>query len=378
MLLNVALAAANVVAGKTAEAEQSGLVSNLAELINAFIGKIPQWIAAFVILVVFFGLSRIAKSAVEGKMASKLDEEHQDLLVLSGRITYVGTLTLGIIIALKVAGVDLTALLAAGAFGIGFALRDLIMNFLAGVMILINRQFTIGDFIKVGSATGKIVEIQSRVTILKSVDGTKIIVPNSEFFTNAITSFTSNPMRRVVVPLYAAYGTDLDYATKIALRVLKHHPKILKKPGPSVIIKDYGDSTIDLAARFWILTKDGVIKVRSEILKLMDKAFQEAGIDVPYNVLHLETSQDSAVYEKEELEAEKAMREKLEAEKLAKLEKQNGNGQTAAATTTAVTAAASTASPVTAPLMPQTPVPVLQEARADLPPSGEETLDEMA
>lgn len=299
---------------------QSGLVGKIADMIAFFFGKLPSWIAAIIVFVLSVGAAKIIRKAVESRISEKIDEEHQEILVLAGRISYVGTLAIGITVSLKIAGIDLTTILAAVAFGIGFALRDLIMNFIAGVMILVSRHFTIGDFIKVGDRIGKVVEIQSRATILKAVDGTKVIVPNAEIFGSSVVSFTSNPMRRVTIPLYVAYGTDLDYATKTALHILKEHPKILKKPPPSVIIKDYGDSSIDLMARFWVPTTSGWVKVRSEIIKNMDKAFVEAGIRVPYETYHIETAQDTTEEEKFLLENEKKMKEKLTHEKI------SGNG----------------------------------------------------
>lgn len=318
--------AASSLTDKSGEAAET-LSDKIAALINFILGRIPLWIAAGIVFVASIGIARMVKSAVESRISEKIDEEHQEILVLAGRISYVTTLAIGFTTALKIAGIDLTTILAAVAFGIGFALRDLIMNFLAGIMILINRQFSIGDFIKVGDVTGKVVEIQSRATILKATDGTKIILPNSEIFSNAVISYTSNPMRRVVVPLYVAYGTNLDYAMKIALNVFKKHPKILKKPKPSVIVKDYGDSEIDLAGRFWVPTSAGWVKVRSEIMKLMDKAFTEAGIDCPYNVVHVENEQDTAGWNKQMEAAQKAMKEKMEAEEnAAKTASVNGNG----------------------------------------------------
>lgn len=364
------------------EGAPSGLVSKIAEMIGFFFTRLPSWIAAGIVFVLSIGAAKIVRKIVETRIAEKIDEEHQEILLLAGRISYVSTLAVGITVSLKIAGIDLTTILAAVAFGIGFALRDLIMNFIAGVMILISRHFTIGDFIRVGDRIGKVIEIQSRATILKAIDGTKVIVPNAEIFSSSVVSYTSNPMRRVIVPLYVAYGTDLDYAIKIALRVLKKHPKILKKPQPSVIIKDYGDSSIDLMSRFWVLTKDGWVRVRSEIIKLMDQAFTEAGIRVPYEVLHLETSSDTSEEEKEGAEHEKSMKEKLALLKIKKAlvptpapspNGGNGNGQIAPAASAPVAAAHVAATPailapnVLAPVALAVPAEAVGAPAAEMP-----------
>lgn len=297
MFLQIAQAASGVTT--TGDDVKNGLADKIAGFFDYMIGQVPSWIAGFLLFVATIFIAKLAKSAVESRIGDQVDEEHQEVLVLAGRVTYFGTLTLGITIALKVAGIDLTTILAAVAFGIGFALQDLIMNFLAGVYLLVSRQFTIGDFIVVGGTVGKVVEIQSRATILKSVDGLRVIVPNAILFKTQVTSWTSNPMRRVKVPLYISYDTDIKYAIKVAMGVLKKHPKILKKPGPSIIISDYGDSTIDLMARFWVGSRDGWFKVRSEIMHKMWDEFQAAGIVVPYNTTHVEMEKDTEEYEKE-------------------------------------------------------------------------------
>lgn len=309
MFLEIANAATAGLVGAGNEV-QSGLANKVAGFFDYIIGRVPSWIAGVIIFILSIVVAKLAKSAVESRIESQIDEEHQEVLVLAGRVTYFGTLVVGITVALKVAGIDLTTILAAVAFGIGFALQDLIMNFLSGVMILVSRQFTIGDFIKVGNTLGKVVEIQTRATILKAIDGTKVIVPNSEIFTSQVVSYTTNPMRRIAIPLYVSYDTDLGYAMKTALSVLKKHPKIFKKPAPSVLVTNYGDSSIDLSARFWVGSRDGWIKIKSEILHQMMEAFDEAGIVVPFNIMHVETNADTVEYVKHAAEiAQKKMEE---------------------------------------------------------------------
>lgn len=326
-------------AGATGDEVRNGLADKIAGFFDYIIGQVPSWIAGFVVFALTIFAAKIAKSAVEAKISDQVDEEHQDVLILAGRMTYFGILTLGITVALKIAGIDLTTILAAAAFGIGFALKDLLMNFISGIMILMSRQFTIGDFIRVGSTFGRVVEIQTRATILKAIDGTKVIVPNSEIFTNVVISATTNPFRRIEIPLYASYDSDVQYVIKTALRVLNKHPKIMKKPAPTILFKNYGDSCLEFGARFWVGSRDGWLKIKSDVMHKILKAFENAGINIPYNILHLETSQDTAEYDKE-TEAlsqagiakmkEAAMKKKLAAGTVpagTAPAPQNGNGQ---------------------------------------------------
>ncbi len=271
----------------------NGLADKIASFFDYIISQVPSWIAGLVLFVLAFVVAKIAKTAVESRISDKIDEEHQEVLVLAGRVSYFGTLVVGITIALKVAGIDLTTILAAVAFGIGFALQDLIMNFLSGVLLLLNRQFTIGDFIRVGSTYGKVVEIQTRATIIKAIDGTKVIVPNATIFRSQVISYTTNPTRRVVVPFSVSYDTEIKYAMKVVMKLMKAQAKILKKPMPTIIITGFGDSSIDFEVRFWVGSRDGWFKIKTVMMHKVYDALVDAGIDIPFNVVHLETAIDT-------------------------------------------------------------------------------------
>lgn len=374
MFLEIAKAV-NAVAGAS-EQVQTGLAGKIAGFFEYLIGQIPSWIAAFIVFILSIGIAKLAKSAVESRIESQIDEEHQEVMVLTGRVTYFGTLVVGITVALKIAGLDLTTILAAVAFGIGFALQDLIMNFLAGVLILVSRQFTIGDFITVGSTTGKVMEIQSRATILKTYDGTKVIVPNSEIFKTQVTSLTTNATRRLKMPLYISYDTDIKYAIKVAISIMKRHPRVLRKPLPSVIVNDYGDSTIDLQARCWVGSRDGWFKIRSDLMRQLWNGFVKAGIVVPYNITHVETAADSAEYEKEAGEIAKKKMEEMKVSKMiaddAKNQTQNAAAQPAAgAVPTAVAGQPSEQPPANQQPIAVTAVPASVTAEVPISPPGE-------
>ena len=184
--------------GTTAADVKDETTSQLAGVLDFVIVKIPSFIAAIIVFVIFFVLSKAIKGIVESRMATAF-EEHKEIQILIGRTAGAATIIIGATVSLNIAGIDLTVIIAAAGFGIGFALRDIITNFLAGILILAQKHFTIGDFIKVGGTMGKIIDIQARATILKAIDGTKVIVPNSQLFTNQVKSFTSNPFRRIEV-----------------------------------------------------------------------------------------------------------------------------------------------------------------------------------
>lgn len=291
-ILNIILGAPTALAqGVNAGEIASETEGQLTQLVAYVIGQIPLWITAFIVVVLTFVVARIVKSAVENKMASEgIEEEHKEVAILASRTANAGVLIVGITVALKIAGIDLTAIIAAGAFGVGFALQDIIMNFIAGVMILSSRHYSIGDVIKVGGTMGKIVEIQTRATILKAFDGTKIVVPNADLFKNQVTSFTSNPFRRVELINGVNYGEDLKRSAEIVLNAVKETPGVLAEPKPSIVFYEWGDYSINFKVRAWVESRGGGgwLKKRHQMLLNINTAMDKAGINIPYPIQTIE------------------------------------------------------------------------------------------
>lgn len=262
--------------------------SELANLFSAFISKIPLWIGAIVLMILTFFVARIIRSSVENKIAEKgIEDEHKEIPILAGRTIYAAAVTIGITASLKVAGIDITSIIAAIAFGLGFALKDLIMNFIAGIMILMARQFTIGDFIKVGETKGKIIEIQSRATVLKSFDGTKIVVPNSQLFTDQVTSYTSNPFRRIEACVGVDYRGDLENAIKLCMETAIATPGVLAIPKPAVMVTGWGDYEIEIKVRAWVESRSGWLRIRSDLYRNIKQAYNDYNIQYAWPITQL-------------------------------------------------------------------------------------------
>lgn len=272
----------------------------LSGILDFIVVKIPSFIAAFIVFVLFFFIAKAIKGIVENRMAVRF-EEHKEVQILASRTASTTTIIIGATIALNIAGIDLTVIIAAAGFGIGFALRDIIINFLAGVMILAQKQFTIGDFIKVDNTIGKITEIQARATILQALDGTRVVVPNAELFTKQVVSFTSNPFRRIEIPVGVEYDTDLVYAVKICYQALSMTKGVLSQPQPVVLVKEFNDSSIDIIVRAWVESRGGWLKIKSDLTINIKKMFDKAGINIPFPIRTVVMDKDQAE-EKEERE----------------------------------------------------------------------------
>lgn len=268
--------------------------NQLTQLLQFILTQLPLWFAAMIILIISFVIARMVKNSVENKLTEEgFEEEHKEVTILAGRTANATVIIIGITIALKVAGIDLTAIIAAGAFGVGFALQDIIMNFIAGVMILSSRHYAIGDIIKVDGIIGKIVEIQTRATIVKNFDGTKVVIPNSHLFKNPVTSFTSNPFRRISVITGVEYGTDLKAAMGACLKAAKESRNALIEPKPSVIIVEFSDSSINLKTNVWVESAKGILKTRTDLIFRIKQELDAVGINIPFPIRTIVYDTDS-------------------------------------------------------------------------------------
>lgn len=281
-----ATAAAQPFGTNTVKETASQSESGVAELFTQLAGKIPGIIAGMIVIIIAFAVAGLAKRLVLNKVSAHIsNEDNESIMVLIGRATYVMVLSVGLAIGLKFWGIDVDALLAAFGFGIAFAMRDIMINFIAGILILVAHHFGIGDFIEIGgSIRGKVEDIQGRATVLKGLDGTKIIVPNKDIFNKEVVSYTTNPFRRIEIVLGVDYNTTLDNAQKIIMSVLKAHPAIIKEPEPQVLLDEFADSSINMNVRFWVESKSAWVDTKSEIVAHIKNALDKHHVTIPFPI----------------------------------------------------------------------------------------------
>ncbi|SNY59712.1 Small-conductance mechanosensitive channel [Arsukibacterium tuosuense] len=195
--------------------------------------------------------------------------------------------SIGILIALEL--LDATALVSAmlgvaGVIGIalGFAFRNIVENYLAGVLLSTRNPFAIGDFIQVDDMTGKVMRLTSRDTVLMTLDGNHLRIPNSQIITSPMTNFTRNPLRRFEFNVGVSVELDLVRVRELAISTLHSMPGILAEPRPRVLVQELGDSTVTIRIFAWLDQRDtDFLKARSEAIRLVKSAFDQAGIEMP-------------------------------------------------------------------------------------------------
>lgn len=226
---------------------------------------------------------RLVRSRLDAvlRRAPRLDATVRIFLV---RVAYGAGWVLLAAALLRMAGVDLTALLgglAIGGFVLGFALKDTLGNLAAGVLLLANRPFNVDDVVTVEGHSGTVVELGLALTVLQRFDGTLVTIPNGQVLSGPVVNFTRNPLRRAEARLGIAYGDDVDKAVRAILRALDGEPAVLKTPAPEVVVVNLADSAVELEVRAWAKTPD-FGKVINALRPLAKRAVEEAGCSIPF------------------------------------------------------------------------------------------------
>ena len=170
------------------------------------------------------------------------------------------------------------------ALAVGFAAQDLLGNFVAGVFILKDKPFEVGDWIQWGDMSGRVEEIDLRVSRVRTFDNELVTVPNGDLANSAVTNPVAYDTLRQKFVFGIGYDDDIEEATDIIVEKAEAHEEILDDPGVSVRLVELGDSAVGLQSRWWIADPDrgDFVRVRSEYVTAVKEAFDEAGIDMPY------------------------------------------------------------------------------------------------
>lgn len=193
------------------------------------------------------------------------------------------------LLLLNIMGINLSALAVIGGavgVGLGFGLQKIASNFISGVILLVEGQATVGDFVELdGGEAGQIVKMTARAAILETFDGRWIVVPNEDFITTRVTNFSdSGSANRYEAPFSVSYDTDINKVPAIIEAAVATHPDVLDAPyPPDCELRGFGDSGIDFAVEFWVNgLDDGPNKYTSDVLFLVWNALKDNDIEIPY------------------------------------------------------------------------------------------------
>jgi len=196
-----------------------------------------------------------------------------------------GILTIAFLIALAVAGFDLGRFaIIAGALsvGIGFGLQNVVNNFVSGLILAFERPIQVGDSVEVGPLMGRVNRIGIRSSVVRTFDGSEVIVPNADFISKEVINWTlSDVTRRLIVPVGVAYGTNPHQVMDLLVKVAGSHSEVLKEPEPYALFTEFGDSSLNFELRAWCDFNEG-LRVRTELNLAIHDALKETGIEIPF------------------------------------------------------------------------------------------------
>ncbi|MEP0549063.1 MAG: mechanosensitive ion channel family protein [Rhodothermales bacterium] len=279
------LAASAPAAPTDLNAEVSNAWRTVDNMIDGFFALLPKLILAIVVFLAFWliakGVRKAIRTTTEGRKSSNVGQ-------VLGRLAYFGLLVLGVLVAITVVapgmGIgELVGLLGIGGVAIGFAFQDIFQNLLAGVLILLREPFREGDEITSGDYTGTVEKIETRATFIRTYDGKRVIIPNSQIYTDPVTVITAYEMVRSHYDIGIGYGDDIAEAKRIALETVTGIEGVLKDPAPDVLTWELAGSSVNIRVRWWTdPTRSNVVKLWDQVLQRTAGALAGAGIDLPF------------------------------------------------------------------------------------------------
>ena len=262
------------------------LALSIEQMIANFVNFLPRLIVAIIVFVLALYLGRVGFRAVDRIFTRRrVDPE---LVLLMARIAQWSIIIFGTVWALAQVNFNVTGFVAGlgiVGFTVGFALKDVAENFVAGILLLLQQPFDIGDAVEVDGYGGTVTDIEIRSTTIRTWDGLLVIIPNASVYSNPITNFSKVSQRRVSVDVGVGYNTDLEKADRIIIDVVNKLPGIKNDPEPFVVFKEFGDSSINATVYFWIDTSEaGYFGSLDAVVKGIKAAFEKETIEIPFPI----------------------------------------------------------------------------------------------
>lgn len=258
--------------------------ASIRSLVGGLASRLPFLVAGVIVMLLFWLLSRFARWVLtSGSRRTRMDQQLQILVsrLAAGFLIVIGIFTsLSVVIesfnfGQVIAGLGFTS------FVVGFATKDILNNFLSGILILWQRPFALGDYIFVGSNQGLVEHIGVRATMLRKDDGENVLIPNGEMYSSALTIRGAGKKRRMNLKFHLAFDEDLPRAKRLVLDSLARTGGVVADPAPNVYVTDYSNEGAVLTVQFWIDTNE------SKPLRVFDEAaigiidtFRTAGIEI--------------------------------------------------------------------------------------------------
>lgn len=258
----------------------------LQNTLHNIISFIPRMLVALVLFALFFAFATLARR-IARRSLEQVKHIPWAVRLLIARSIYFVTIFIGILVALSAVNVNVTTLIASlgvAGFALGFALKDILENFIAGILLLFARPFELKDQVTVGNYEGTVVDIQIRTTSLHTYNDEIVLIPNSQVFTNAVVNHTRLGRRRYAVAFDTSLSADADLVQRESLRAVQENGDVATDPAPFVRVKsvDSGNDILSWQVYYWAdPAKATEIKTVSDTLRQIKRNLYDAGVPTP-------------------------------------------------------------------------------------------------
>ncbi len=281
------------------ETDASITLERIEGFITGFWWILPNLGIALLAFLIFLGIGSGVRAAVSRFFNHRGRPDLASLLAGFARwsIIMLGLLVVATIVFPSVKPADILATLGVGSIAIGFAFKDILQNWLAGLLLLLRQPFRQGDQIVVGKHEGTVERIEARATLIRTYDGKRVIIPNSSVYTESVTVHTAFERRRSEYDVGIGYGDDVRKACEVIRHALTGLPGVAADPAPEAIPWELAGSTVNLRVRWWTEPHQAdVVHARGRVIEAIKQALTEAGVDLPFptNVVLLHDQTEEA------------------------------------------------------------------------------------
>lgn len=288
-------------------------MARVKELGTAALGLLPLAGIGLVIVILFWLLARVIR---EWDLPFRIFHRRRLVRDVLRQITATVVFLLGVVLALEL--LEATALVGAvlGAAGlaglaVGFAFRDIAENYLASILLGSRRPFAFGDHVVIGEHEGKVMRLTTRDTVLMTLEGNHLRLPNAVVYKAVILNYTRNPLRMLAFDVGASNDSDLSEAQQLGVQTLLDTRGVISDPRPFARVEELGDSNVKIRFFAWVDQGDADwYKVRSEAVRRVKVALDAAGIELPVPIYRVETVPVTKPVLEEERQAQRAVGER--------------------------------------------------------------------
>lgn len=267
------------------ETDASITLERIEGFITGFWWILPNLGIALVVFLIFLGVAWGARAGVSRFFHHRGRPDLAALLAGFARWSVIGLglLVVAVIVFPSVKPADILATLGIGSIAVGFAFKDILQNWLAGLLLLLRRPFRQGDQIVVGAHEGTVERIEARATLIRTYDGKRVIIPNSSVYTEAVTVNTAFGQRRSDYDVGIGNSDDISKACEVIRTALNGLPGVAVDPAPEAIPWELARSSVNIRVRWWTEPHQAkVVQARGHVIQAVKRALGEAGIDLPF------------------------------------------------------------------------------------------------